>query len=56
VPRICRRFLVDPKEIGVYHCINLCVRRSFLCGSDPLTGKDYEHRRQLQVRNDVPIG
>jgi hypothetical protein len=22
------------------------VRRSFLCGSDPVSGKNYEHRRQ----------
>ena len=21
MPRICRRFLLDPAEIGVYHCI-----------------------------------
>ena len=46
MPRIRRRFLVDPAEVGVYHCINRCVRRSFLCGSDPVSGKNYEHRRQ----------
>jgi hypothetical protein len=42
MPRVRRRFLVDPTELGVYHCINRCVRRSFLCGKDPLSGKDYE--------------
>ena len=46
MPRIRRRFLIDPTEVAVYHCINRCVRRSFLCGKDPLSGKDYEHRRQ----------
>ncbi len=46
MPRIRRRFLIDPAEVGVYHCINRCVRRSFLCGSDPASGKNYEHRRQ----------
>jgi REP element-mobilizing transposase RayT len=46
MPRIRRRFLLDPAEIGVYHCINRCVRRAFLCGQDPVSGKDFEHRRQ----------
>ena len=46
MPRIRRRFLLDPAEIGVYHCINRCVRRADLCGQDPVSGKNFEHRRQ----------
>jgi REP element-mobilizing transposase RayT len=46
MPRIRRRFLIDPADISVYHCINRCVRRSFLCGSDQASGKNYEHRKQ----------
>jgi hypothetical protein len=46
MPRIRRRFLLDPAEIGVYHCINRCVRRAYLCGQDPVSGKNFEHRRQ----------
>jgi REP element-mobilizing transposase RayT len=46
MPRIRRRFLAEPAEVGVYHCVNRCVRRSFLCGTDQASGKSYEHRKQ----------
>ena len=28
-----------------HHCICRCVRRAYLCGEDPLTGKEYSHRK-----------
>ena len=43
--RLARRDLFDPSEVSVLHCINRCVRRCFLCGTDPVTGKNYEHRK-----------
>jgi len=43
--RLARADLVDPAEVAVFHCINRCVRRCFLCGDDPLTGRNYEHRK-----------
>jgi hypothetical protein len=43
--RLARGDLFDPTEVSILHCINRCVRRCFLCGDDPLTGKNYEHRK-----------
>ena len=45
--RTNRRDVLAAGEIQVVHCINRCVRRVYLCGQDPLTGTDYEHRREL---------
>jgi len=41
-----RSLLVPAGAHGIYHCISRCVRRAWLCGRDPLTGNDHEHRRQ----------
>src|ERR1700733_14404754 len=46
MPTYARRQVVLEDEVGVYHCIARCVRRAFLCGMDPYTGRDYSHRKE----------
>ncbi len=40
-----RAFIVDPEEPGFYHCISPCIRRAGLCGDNPLSGRNFDHRR-----------
>ena len=40
-----RAHLVDTENGGFYHCISRCVRRSWLCGRDSVSGRSFEHRR-----------
>lgn len=40
-----RKEIYDKNDFGVYHCFSRCVRRSFLCGEDEYTGKNYDHRK-----------
>ena len=46
MPAYARSQIVPPDEVGVYHCIARCVHRAFLCGFDPLTKHDYDHRKE----------
>lgn len=45
MPRLARGEVIDPASVQILHCTQRCVRRAFLCGDDPLTGINYEHRR-----------
>jgi len=40
-----RSEVVRQGEVGVHHVWSRCVRRVFLWGIDPLTGRDDTHRR-----------
>ena len=37
---------ISLSDTPYYHIMSRCVRRSYLCGTDELTGRCYEHRRQ----------
>jgi REP element-mobilizing transposase RayT len=41
-----RSQLIDPHRILHYHLVSRCVRRGWLCGRDPVTQKNYQHRRK----------
>ena len=43
--RIPRKHLIETADVGVYHSINRCVRRAFLCGTDEASGKCFDHRK-----------
>ncbi|MEQ8788529.1 MAG: hypothetical protein RIC55_19625, partial [Pirellulaceae bacterium] len=44
--RLARADVFDPAEVSVFHCINRCVRRCFLCGHDAVSGRSFEHRKR----------
>ena len=44
--RLARNEYLDPQAIQVVHVTARCVRRAFLCGEDPYSGKLSEHRRR----------
>ncbi len=40
-----RRDLIEATEVGVYHGVQLAERRAWLCWQDPVTGKNFDHRK-----------
>jgi len=50
MPACARKEIVRQGEPGIFHVSSRVVRRAFLLGSDPLTGNDYNHRRQWIIQ------
>ena len=46
MPRVNRTEMCASDEIQAFHLINRCVRRTYLCGKDRRSGKDYSHRKE----------
>ncbi len=45
MPR-ARKNIISLEDTPYYHTTSRCVRRSFLCGDDPYSGENYDHRKQ----------
>ncbi len=43
--RLSRIEIFAPDEIAIVHFMNRTVRRCFLLGNDPLTGKNHDHQK-----------
>ena len=41
-----RKDVIREDEVGVYHVWSRCVRQAWLCGLDPLTGRNFDYRKQ----------
>lgn len=41
-----RSRLISAEHPACYHLVSRCVRRAWLCGQDPVTGRSFEHRRK----------
>ncbi|OBT09397.1 transposase [Vibrio sp. UCD-FRSSP16_10] len=40
-----RRTQISIEDTPYYHCCSRVVRRAYLCGNDPFSGNNYDHRR-----------
>lgn len=43
--RLARAEVIDPGQVSVVHVFNRTVRRCFLLGDDPISGKNFDYRK-----------
>ena len=46
---LARSQQVSLESTPYYHCIARCVRRAYLCGDDPVSGRNFDHRKRWLV-------
>ena len=46
MPAYARKDLIAQGADCLVHAVSRCVRRSWLCGDDPYSGKNFDHRRE----------
>lgn len=51
-----RKILIDPLVPLFYHLVSRCVRRSYLCGYDRVTRRNYKHRKQWLIDRLMLLG
>ena len=50
--RMARAEVFAPDEVAVVHVMNRVVRRCYLLGDDPVSGKNYDHRK-VMIENQL---
>ncbi len=50
MPSYSRKNIIRSDEVSTYHLVTRCVRRTFLCGKDFETGRNFEHRKDWIVK------
>ena len=45
--RMARAEVFAPDQVAVVHVMSRVVRRCYLLGDDPVSGKNYDHRKVL---------
>jgi len=51
-----RSLIIQPGQLGHFHCTVRCVQQMFLCGRDRATGKSFEHRRRWIEQRMFALG
>ena len=46
---MARGAIIDLSVTPYYHCMARVVRRAWLCGDDPYSGKNFDHRREWML-------